>query len=234
MTNSVTGAQQITDMLAATETFSKAHGSKVLVEFETNARLLLEWVRFLKKHSLTGTADELLQAVSSSIRESAAFAVIGAVRPCLFSLRAQTDLLLSWLYFKDHPVEYSKMCRTGEGYILKKEALKYFSDFHDKYPERYGGMLKIMTRQQQDPYKLLSAHIHAQSPFVIPEVRSLKDVVRSEKLVMECMRVQFEVAEFLSDILFSLQLFSFGALPQFIQTSLMQRIKTDAQKRALL
>lgn len=224
---------QIQSLISKADSFASANGERILKEYESRSKLLISWIQILKLHCRTGTADELLEAVSSTIREAAAFAAIGAVRPCLFALRAQPDLLLSWIYFKDHPIEYSSLCRTGENYILKKEALKYMSDNYDRFSIRFGVMSQTISRKHQDPYRLLSAHIHSQSPFVINEITNFTDIIRDTNLAEECAVAQWEVAEYLSDILFSLTLFSYHALPDVVKNNVNLRITTEGHKKLI-
>ncbi|MFK7701723.1 hypothetical protein [Pseudomonas caspiana] len=226
-------SEQLPDFVEKAKGFSIAHGDELLNQFEMESKLLLEWIKYLNVHHLTGIADELLTATLSNIREAAAYAAIGAVRPCLFALRAQPDLLLSWLYFKDHAVEYASLCRTGDYYVLKTEVLKYFASHYEGFSARLVVMNQTMTRTQLDPYRLLSAHIHSQSPFVINHVVDLQDIIKDQKLAAECAVVQREVSEFLSDILFSLGFASYHSLPNFIRRNVEARTKTEGQKKVV-
>jgi hypothetical protein len=224
---------QLNNLINEIETFRNANGVSALAQFQDNAKILLTWVSRLNTYFRTGVADELLLAVASSIRESAAFAAIGAVRPCLFSLRAQTDLLLSWLYFKDHPVEYETLKRTGDGFILKKEALKYFSDNFSNFSTKFAALNQIANRQESDPYRLLSAHIHSQSPFVISSTNNLQDVIRPIAMVNECSKIQYDVSEYLGDILFSSEVCSFTSLPESLRAHYTSRAKTPGQRKVI-
>lgn len=225
--------KQSNELLSAIKAISEAKSEQVLTSFEVSAKLLLVWVPLLREHYLTKTADELLHAVSSSIREAAALASLGLVRPTLFALRAQADLLLSWIYFKDHSVEYRNLCRTGDGFVLKKEVIKYCSESFPGFGERIGILNSVLKRRETDVYRLLSAHVHSQSPFVIAEVQNLKDIVRSDDLVNECCALQFDVSEYLSDILFSVGFFSGAALPKIIEDNLVSRVTTAGQKKII-
>lgn len=226
-------AKQLSDFVKKASTFGSANGCQVFDEFERESKLLLEWVRYLNLHHLTGVADELLVATVSNIREAAAYAAIGAVRPSLFAMRAQADLLLSWLYFKDHAVEYATLCRTGDYYVLKTDALKYFNSHYAGFSERLAVLNQTIARSQLDPYRLLSAHIHSQSPFVINQIDNLEDIIKDRKLSLECALVQREVSEYLSDILFSLGLANSLALPRVIKESLESRAMTEGQKKVI-
>lgn len=224
---------QLNALVNKIEEFAKNNGEKTLADYELASDVLLCWISLLRKHCLTGVADELLTAVSSSIREAAAFAATGMVRSCLFSQRAQADLLLSWLYFKDHEIEYATLCRSGDGFVLKKEALSYLTTHYKCFGEKLGELNRIHTRKELDCYRLLSAHIHSQSPFVIAEVNNLEDIVRTTKLIKECIQLQSDVAEYLSDILFCTNIITLSALPDKIKKPLHSRAKSEGQKKVL-
>jgi hypothetical protein len=225
--------EQLTSLIQDLDTFRAANGVTTLALFQKNAEILLTWISRMNIYFKTGIADELLLAVASSIRESAAFAAIGAVRPCLFSLRAQTDLLLSWLYFKDHPVEYETLRRTGDGFVLKKEALKYFSDNFSHFSVKFSALAQVTLRQEADPYRLLSAHIHSQSPFVIASTQNLRDVIRPITMVKECAKIQYDVSEYLGDILFSSEICSYTSLPENLRSHYTARAKTPGQRKVI-
>lgn len=224
---------QAAELLAMVSDASSSNSLKVLEEYEDSSKLLLSWINLLRKSYLTGVADELLFAVASSVREAAALASLGLIRPVLFALRAQADLMLSWIYFKDHPVEYETLCRSGDGFVLKKEAINYLKENYQRFGERWAALNLIVKRSDLDVYRLLSAHVHSQSPFVIAEVRDLKDIVRSNDLVGQCCLLQRDVSEYLSDILFSLGLVSEAALPQAVQQDLSARVQTAGQRNVL-
>ena len=48
-------------------------------------------------------------------------------------MRAQVDILLAWLYFRDHPVEWKHVELTGEKYHLVSEVLKYLRTYDRRF-----------------------------------------------------------------------------------------------------
>lgn len=209
------------------------YGEQIVGALEERARLLLIWLELLSEHASERSAPELLEAAKAAVREAAALCAIGAVRPCLFSLRAQIDLVLGWIYFKDHPVEYFLVKRTGDGFVLKKEVLKYLHDHFDGFGKKIAILEKNIARSEVDPYRLLSAHVHAQSLHVIPRIGDLKDIVADRSLVDDCLSLQRDVSEYISDILFSAGVISIDSLPSDITDSVRRRNFTPAQKSVL-
>lgn len=221
---------QIAGLRQAASEFSTEHGIEILQMVEQKSYLLVNWLSYLNSYHRTGIADSLLDAFGASIRETAGVLSLGMVRQTLFSLRGQIDLVLAWLYFKDHEIEWLHINRTGDGFKLKKELFQYLDLYHQRFSHRYGILQQIATRQEADPYRLLSAHIHAQSDLVLPEISSLKDLVQSEAACKECALAVYEVAEFINDILLSLYLSNWPSLPENIKNQVMTRFKSAEQR----
>lgn len=224
--------KQTADLRAAADAFSLAAGEKISVQVEAKSALLVHWLAYLSAFHRTGVADSLLDAASSSIREVAGLLSLGLARPALFSLRGQIDLLLAWLYFKDHGVEWSHVNETADGFKLKKELLQYLDQHVPKFAGRMGILRDSKTRKELDPYRLLSAHIHAQSDLVLPVVTELKDLVRPKAVCSECIQVAFEVAEYINDVFLSVFLSSWASLPAPIQAAMNARFQSAEQRKA--
>lgn len=224
-------AKQTSDLADAAKSFSASCGAALSAKVESNSALLVSWLSYLLAYHRTGVADGLLEAVGSSIRETAGALSLGLVRPALFSLRGQVDLLLGWMYFKDHSVEWAHVNQTGDGFKLKKELLQYLEQHFGRFSARFGMLKEIRTRKEVDPYRLLSAHIHVQSDPVLPAVVNLTDLVQPLAACDECADVAFEVAEFLNDVLLAVYLPNWASLPNSIQSALGPRFKSGDQRK---
>jgi hypothetical protein len=223
--------QQTSDLRTAAGDFSTLHGETITIQVEEKSALLVHWLGYLSAFHRTGVADNLLDAAISSVREVAGLLSLGLARPALFSLRGQIDVLLAWLYFKDHGVEWSHVNETAEGFKLKKELLQYLDQHVPKFGARIALLREIKTRIEPDPYRLLSAHIHAQSTFVVPVVAELRDLVRPSSVCFECTQACFEVAEYMNDIFLSIHLSGWASLPAPVRNALNSRFKSSEQRR---
>jgi len=223
--------KQTSDLRNAVYDFSSSHAQAIVVQVEEKSALLVHWLGYLSTFHRTGVADDLLDAAISSVREVAGLLSLGLARAALFSLRGQIDVLLAWLYFKDHGVEWSHVNETADGFKLKKELLQYLDQNVPKFRARMGLLTEIKTRTEADPYRLLSAHIHAQSTLVVPVVDSLCDLVRPDPVCFECTQACFEVAEYVNDILFGVYLSSWASLPAPVRTALKPRFKSAEQRQ---
>jgi len=220
---------QLALLVEAVCSYSGSHGAKIVADVDQKSSLFLEWIPYLNSQK-TGVADELLDGAVSSLREAAACAGLGLVRPALLALRTQIDLVLGWIYFKDHRVEWEYLNISGDGFKLKKEILDYLSKHVAGYGTRNGILKDIKKRLEVDPYRLLSAHVHSQSLYTLPLVAELKDVVGSAGTLEELPMLAFEVDEYISDILFSIYAPCWTQIASALKLELDVRFKTPAQK----
>ena len=225
-------SKQTANLRTAACDFSLSQGPNISAQVEAKSALLVHWLGYLSAFHRTGVADSLLAAASSSVREVAGLLSLGLARPALFSLRGQIDLLLAWLYFKDHGVEWTHVNETADGFKLKKELLQYLEQHVPKFGARMGILRDTKTRKEAEPYRLLSAHIHAQSDPVLPVVAELQDLVRSNAVCTECTQVSFEVAEYLNDVFLAVFLSSWASLPAAVQAAMSSRFKSTEQQKA--
>ncbi|MBH1633639.1 hypothetical protein I5U65_00380 [Stenotrophomonas maltophilia] len=223
--------QEITELANLTMNNALTEGSRVWDEMEEAARPEMLWIHHLLQAHPDNQAQSLLKGASVSIPEAAGCLSLGLVRPALNSLRAQIDLCLAWIYFKDHPVELRVIQTTGDGFKLKKEILDYFTNWYPDFGRRWGILKQRARRTHQDPYRILSAHMHAQSEIVIPNLEKLTDMVGSKKVQREAVMLQAECSEYLSDIFWCIFADDHMTIPAELKDQLLPRFAT-AKERA--
>jgi hypothetical protein len=189
---------------------------------------LLEWTNYLFASERTGICDEFLNGMRSSIVEAIFCTSAGLMRMSMFSMRAQIDIGLSWLYFKDHRIEYDKVHRSSQGFVMKGDAMAYLQEYYPGFTNRWNKLMAHMKRSEADPYRLLSAHVHSQSKQTLPSAGSFVDLIASEDISEEAISVQESVSEYLSDVFLS----CFGPkwinLPASIVENAKDRVKGPA------
>ena len=218
-------SKQVEELKNKSSAAADAFGNEVVLLMQNESSLLLHWLKYIIESQQTGTANGLLEGACSSIRETAACVSLGLVRPALFAMRAQVDLILAWLYFKDHPIEWKNVNDHGEGFKMKKDILEYLSNNFKGFSARLTLLKEVATRSTEDPYRLLSAHVHAQSDLVLPAAQNLSDVVEKRELAIECTKVASEACEYISDILMALYATKWTAIPDQIKSTVEERLK---------
>lgn len=225
-------AQKVEDLVVTSGNVGRATGERVVESFEKSTRPLMLWLHFLQTNHMTGVADCLLIGSRSAVNEAAACLSIGLVRPALNSIRLQIDLLLGWQYFKDHKMEWARLGESGDGYRLKSEIIRYLGEVVPKFGTRFALLKDCKKRQVDEPYRLLSAHVHGQSEFVIPIVQEPKDIVSSKRLQDDLVLVQGECVEYIGDIFWSIYADRWAALHPELKQQLLERFDTPKQKNA--
>ena len=115
---------------------------------------------------------------------------------------------------------------------MKKEILEFITEHNNHFKKRFSLLKGIAARKTQEPYRLLSAHIHGQSDLVLPVVNKLCDLVSSPTDCKECAMVAFEVAEYLNDVFLSIYASNWHSLPNRIHVVVNNRFVSQEQKGA--
>jgi hypothetical protein len=223
-------ATQLQKLCSLTSSNCQARGEKIIAAGEKASNQLLTWIEYLTTTHSTTTATCLLVGAVSAMRETLTCLTLGLVRPALNSMRLQIDLCVAWTYFKDHPIEWNRVQETGDGFKLKAELLRYLAESHPRFSARFNLLKDIKTRIEADPYRLLSAHIHGQSEFVLPDIQQPKDIVGADNLQDEAIVLQANCAEFVSDVFWSLYANYWATIPSDLRAALTPRFKSAAQK----
>jgi hypothetical protein len=117
--------QQVDDLLAAIQLHCKNGKGKYLDGCLAATSLLMEWFGYIRSSISRQVADRLLDAAQATAIEAACCLSVALVRPAVFSIRAQLELTLAWIYFDDHPVEWRFFEKTGKDYPMRAPLIKY-------------------------------------------------------------------------------------------------------------
>jgi hypothetical protein len=192
---------RVEELIAAINVHFATHKAAYLENCVNATKLLLTWIGYLRSSVSREVADRLLDAIQATCIEVAGCLSIGFVRPAVFSIRSQLELLLAWVYFNDHPVEWQYAQINLDEYPMRAENLKYMRSHSDRFLERFALLLKCKKRREDDPYGLLSVHVHSVSAAAAPSIGELRTLVQDKKRCDECVELQKEVAEYLTDVL---------------------------------
>ena len=203
-------------------------GGAMLAAHEKAAELSVAWLGYLRNSQRSGTADELLDGFHAALIETAGCLAIGLVRPALFSMRAQVDILLAWIYYRDHRVEWEHVELTGEKYHLVSEVLKYLRVYNTRFQERLKLLRSKRVRGEEDPYRLLSAHVHSQNTATLPPLVGIGELVQPVARCRDCVALQEGISEYLSDVLVCRFVAQWADLPNCVTRSIAKRV--GAQK----
>jgi hypothetical protein len=226
----VTHAASLSGRVAAHVT---DHGDKYIAAIDEETKLLRLWLQYLHAYERTGTADVLIDGVVSAVLEVAACLTAGFARVALGSMRSEIDLVLSWLYFKDHPVEWARLERHGDGFMQKSELMKYLGEkYSASFNTRFAVLKQTKVRKVEDPFALLSAHLHKQSASTVISIGSCAEVVCDASTCDDVVQLQSSTSEYLNDILLVCFSHQWAALPAQIVAAVRARL-TSAQEQVV-
>ena len=216
--------KQVSDLLLALSAHCATHKGEFLKKIVSATRPLMFWLDYLRNTISRQTADRLLDATQAAIIEVAGCLSLGLVRPAIPSIRVQLELVLGWIYFNDHPVEWIRFEKTTRDYEFPGAVIKYLSANSDRYHDRFKLLASKKTRKTGDPYGVLSIHVHSTSPYSAPNIGPLSALVRPAASCNECVGLQVEVTEYLSDVLASWYADRWHDLPTPITTGIKARL----------
>lgn len=165
---------------------------------------ILSWINYLRSIHNNHSAIELLNGTQSALIETCAYCYLGLGRAAIISIRTQIDLLLCYTFFRDHPVEWKRVQRTGEGYRLFSEILKYHGEYSPDFKKRFEIINKITKPTIKELYHIMSAHIHAQSPFTVPTFETMSDLVLDQTQIESILDLQKNTSIAMSALLLAI------------------------------
>lgn len=221
---------QTAALLAAVTSTSHSEGVSIVANFETKSQLILSWIDYFETEETRHTCDELLIALRASLLEAAACLSLGLVRSSVYAIRLELELLLAWLYFNDHPVEWSKASTGGTDFPLRKQNLSYLERYSTGFDKRFELLKKNSKRTNKDPYHLLSTFVHGSAIHAMPGFENLAEVVQDSGSIQACLSLQEDVAEYLSDVASCWFYSKWHDLPELVRADLSARLNAAQLK----
>lgn len=209
---------------------SSENGAYLLQQMDENATLLVAWIGHLLVSTQAESPKVLLRGTQAAAVEAAGCVSLGLIRPALFSMRGQIDMMMAWIYFRDHPVEWRHAHHNaGEG-KLRGEVIKYLGIYYPRFRERWKLLVANRTRVAEEPYGVLSAHVHSLTPTTVPSIATLPAMVSDTASCAECATLQFAVSEYLNDIFLASHADKWVDLPNSVQTAIRARLSSSQLK----
>ena len=165
---------------------------------------ILLWINYLRSIHQNRAAIELLNGTESALIEACAYCCLGLGRAAVAAIRTQVDLLLGYTFFRDHPVEWKTLHESGEGYRLFSKIIKYHGEIDQNFKNRLDIINKVVIPTNQELYRIMSAHIHAQSTFTIPSFSKMEDLVLDQVKIESIIKLQQETSKALSALLLAI------------------------------
>lgn len=217
-------AQQSQALISKISAVAVGSGASTAAKMAEASDPLLEWIGYLSHSQLTGCCDFQLDGIRSLVLESVSSASIGLYRSSILAMRGQIDLAFGWLFFKNHPIEWARVVREGEGFKLKRGSLEYLNENLVNFQSAFQSLRASSKFGDNDPYKILSAHIHSIGLVALPKYAAFEDIIGDVAAIDACVEMQGKVSEFISDIFLSSFGSSWASLPEVIMEDAKLRL----------
>jgi hypothetical protein len=203
----------------------KKQGLSLTHRLQDSAVLLKMWLGFLDSQ-LCGTADELILGAKVSILQTIAAVVIGLPGNAIAQLRTQIDVVFSWLYYKDHRVEWHHASDFDDRWLLKTAIEDYLKTVDRRWHSRFALLRSRSGLLIKEPYRHLSALIHMQTVGAIPRLGNLSQLVNRERCA-DIVALQASVSEYVSDVLSSYFADEWAIIPHEAKENVRSRLSTQ-------
>jgi hypothetical protein len=206
-------AKEAEAAILAIEKHFSGHGKANIKGAEATVEELLLWIQYLRLRHESEYAKELLDGAVASVIEAVAYIAMGLGRASITAIRAQIDLLLSFTYFRDHPTEWERVKRTGDGFMLRSAVAEYHKASLPGFESRLATLEKTSSYTVSSLYRILSAHMHGQTSLTIPKTNSLAEVVTNPPFMASIVDIQRETSVALSNYLLAVHTHEWPSLP---------------------
>ena len=223
----IAAEMQLVELQQAVTARCKNDGAALMTDLAERVGVLQQWLEYLDISVTNDDARPILIGTKSSLIEVAGCIGLGLVRPATMLMRTQIELMMAWIFFNDHPVEWRYSRETGERYPLYTQTWRYMCNFDKRFEQRFDLLARMKTRTLKEPYGLLSIHVHALTGPALPIAGTLPSIVAEVELCRECLRLQGEVAEFLIDVLFAWFAHRWADLPPAIMEYIKARLGAE-------
>lgn len=211
-------------LLNAINARQKSEGMRILESMETAAQPLILWAQYLVGVSPENPAIAILEAARSAIVEASACNSVGFSRSAMGALRSEYEFFLAWTYYFEHRVECGNLFRGEADFMLPGATKKYLRDAYRNFERNFGVLQKVKKRKVDDPYRLLSAHVHGTSLAALPSYVDISAIVSPMAECEEIVSIQNDVSEYVSDVLVSIHAPNWPDLPAELRKSVQSRV----------
>jgi len=186
-----------------------------VTEFTNAFETTMKWIqRDWQLYEANG-ARPLLTGAKVTLLEAATAWAIGSNRGAAASLRAAIENSIAWLYYKDHPIEFSSVKSRRSDLLLPKAVQSYFKANDAGFEASYAMLAKLKNRPSEYYYSDVSEYVHAHPSFVLPG--NINDLVITAPRDPSFLSIVKNTNEFITDNYTAFYRSSWGDFPESVQ-----------------
>lgn len=202
--------------------------STALSDFTQAIPLSSSWIQREWQLHETNPAHVLLSGAKIAMLEAATTWAIGSNRGAAASLRIAIENTMSWLYYKDHLVEFRAVQSRHGDLLLPKAVQSYIKNVDAGFDASYAMINKTKTRPNEYFYTDLSQYVHAH-PNQIGS-GNIQDLVITSPRDPNFLVIVGFVDEFLADNYTACYRSSWGDFPEAVQIHVTTRLGSSLAK----
>jgi len=196
---------------------------------EASFKNMNNWLKEARATHASSESSILLDGALCASIEVTSTAYLGLIRQSISSLRVYYELNLSWLYYKDHPIEWAKLTAFNEQASLPGEVQKYLKNYLPKYEARWSVLEKKKLRAWDEPYKIMSSFVHGNMLGTLPNARNPAEIIVDDDKAKQLPNFISSVCEYIGDAYVSSSLHNWESLPPAIRARTEARLGKTAK-----
>lgn len=191
--------------------------------------LSMAWIEYYWPMSPHNSAISLLVGSKISLLESGASWSVGSNRGAAASLRTYVENIISWFYYREHPVEFKMVSRGIDDLLLPKAVISYASKIDPTFEKHHSALFKNAARDTDYYYTTISGYIHAHPKFTSSPKR-LAEIVVSVPVDPGFSTICSNTDEFISDFYATIHRRSWDTVPETVKLNISGRLDKKLAK----
>lgn len=199
-----------------------------LAQFRSTIPFASAWVQRDWILHQNNPAFILLNGTKLSLLEAGTAWAVGSNRGAAASLRVSIENAMSWLYYKDHPVEFGAVTDRRLDLMLPKAVQQYLKSVDGGFESAYEMLKKTKSRNSEYYYTDISQFVHAHPRFA--NVSDIETAAISYPRDPSFLSICAQADEFISDNYLAFYRLSWGDFPALLQDHLSLRLGDNISK----
>ena len=220
---------QLENLEKALSAHQAAVGEELVREIIPAVEDFAVWIANFRSVADSDIAQDLLRGAQAAALEVISYTFLGLGRAAITAIRLQIDMILGYSYFKDHPIEWEKVKQSGDGFMLFSAIQAYHREIDRNLGQRLTSIEQRSPYTLNKLYRILSAHVHGQSPFTLPNLGPLESTVLSVGLMETTVEMQKQTTDALTCYLVAVYAKQWPQLPKQFVTH-VSRLLTPRQR----
>jgi len=219
----------IEDEIAARLEKNAANAGSQIGEFIKLFPLSMAWIEYYWPMSPHNNAVSLLVGSKISLLESGASWSVGSNRGAAASLRTYVENIISWFYYREHPVEFRMVSQGIDDLWLPKAVISYASKIDPTFEKHHSALFKSAIRETDYYYGTISGYIHAHPKFT-NSPKKLAEIVVSVPVDPGFSKICKNTDEFISDFYATVHRKSWDTVPDVVKLNVSSRLDKKLAK----